>query len=276
MSAEGAIRHTERMRLNMNSIPSQPGRNAAPSQPAFGNLDGYPLPAFDLDLNGVIVDVNQAVCQLFQMKRKNLLGRCGWDFTVAEQVKFSREAFFACLQNPGEPEPIRRTLCDEHGAFHTCDMYRCFLRDDAGRRTGVRYAIVDVTQKQADDEDCSRSLSWTKSLLASLSEAVIASDPLGFIVYVNPAAERMIGWTAQELQGKPLEKTLPLLDEVTGDQAMIAIEAALDELASAATLMLDSEGRQIRVEISSAPWVDLETGSIAGVISVLRRLTPGG
>lgn len=238
-------------------------------------FDALPIPAFDLGGSGLFLHANPAALRLFDLQLDVLLQHSVWDFITSDQVKSSREIFFISLHHAGVLEPISSTLCDINGRFHTCVLHLSPLAGAGGERLGLRCFAMDATEALSAKEKSLHPHALAESLLASLPEAIIASDPLGFIVYVNQAAERLIGWTAKELQGKPLEKTLPLLDQVTGDQAIIAIETALEERASAATLMFDSEGRQIHVEISSAPWVDQETGSIAGVISILRLLEPG-
>src|SRR5688500_19341427 len=46
-------------------------------------------------------------------------------------------------------------------------------------------------------------------LLGALTDAVIIADTAGRILYVNPAADRMLGAAAGELIGRPLVEIIP-------------------------------------------------------------------
>jgi PAS domain S-box-containing protein len=239
-------------------------------------IEDFPLPIVDLDMQGNIVRVNRAACILYQEEAAGLLGNPLWEFMASSDVQISKKAFRELIKSGEEPPTLRRTFRSKNGVFRTCDVYRCFLHGEDGQRVGLRAAYVDVTETAEAFEASLQGGRWIKSLLASIAEAVVAVDVLGFITYVNPAAEEMIGWTAKELQGKSIEDALPVLDQHSGDQAILALESALDRRAKAETLLLDSCGRQQRIEIHCAPIIDQESGSITGVISVLKRLNEDG
>src|SRR5437879_10015480 len=46
-------------------------------------------------------------------------------------------------------------------------------------------------------------------ILDALGDAVVAADGANRIVYVNPAAERLLGWPAAELLGRPITTIQP-------------------------------------------------------------------
>jgi two-component system sensor histidine kinase VicK len=46
-------------------------------------------------------------------------------------------------------------------------------------------------------------------ILDALGDAVVASDGANRIVYANPAAERLLGWPAGELVGRPITTIQP-------------------------------------------------------------------
>jgi PAS domain S-box-containing protein len=47
------------------------------------------------------------------------------------------------------------------------------------------------------------------TLLHQLADAVIVANPEGTIVYWNPAAERVFGWTAEQAVGQSLDLIIP-------------------------------------------------------------------
>jgi PAS domain S-box-containing protein len=108
--------------------------------------------------------------------------------------------------------------------------------------------------------------------MASLSAAVIVTDALGFIRTLNPAAEKLLGWKAEELIGKVVERALPVLSYVFDGKKQPEFTMALNEGSRGIATMLDRESRELLVEIGSSPIVNRVSGNTEGVVSVLRRV----
>ena len=51
------------------------------------------------------------------------------------------------------------------------------------------------------------------STLASIGDAVLATDSDGRITFLNPVAETLTGWSGAEARSKPAEDVLQLIDE---------------------------------------------------------------
>ena len=71
---------------------------------------------------------------------------------------------------------------------------------------GGRYSLLIegnamVTDAFADE--------FYSSIIESLPEAVIVSTLEGQIVYVNLSLEKLLGYSAHELKGKPISKLVP-------------------------------------------------------------------
>jgi two-component system, cell cycle sensor histidine kinase and response regulator CckA len=57
------------------------------------------------------------------------------------------------------------------------------------------------------------SESWLSSTLRNIGEGIITADPGGTVVYLNPVAEQLTGWSAAEARGHRLSELLPEPDE---------------------------------------------------------------
>src|SRR5262245_66139055 len=59
------------------------------------------------------------------------------------------------------------------------------------------------------------SQSWWRITLASIGDAVIATDVEGKVVFLNSVAESLTGWTAAEAVGRPLDELFVIVNEFT-------------------------------------------------------------
>lgn len=94
-------------------------------------------------------------------------------------------------------------------------------------------------------------------ILASISEAVIATDQEARINTINNEAERLTGWTRQEALGKPIGEVFRLVDIDKRTPIACPATAAMQEGRSIRieddTLLVSRDGREFIVEVSAAP-----------------------
>ena len=57
---------------------------------------------------------------------------------------------------------------------------------------------------------------WLQAILSSVAEAVLAADDQGRVVFLNPVAERLTGWSDADAQGKPLDQVWRVREADTG------------------------------------------------------------
>lgn len=81
--------------------------------------------------------------------------------------------------------------------------------------TAAFIAFLVIRRTSDIEKDLARAKEYAEVTLHALGEAVLTADARGNVVYLNPAAERLTGWSSTEAQGKPLERIYSLKDEVT-------------------------------------------------------------
>ncbi len=246
-------------------VPAPPG-NAAPDA-----IEELPLAYFEMDAQGVITRANRVACSLFQREREGIVGKSPWEFMAFDEIEMSREDYFSLMQGGKEPPAVRRALYTRNGEFRTYEMYRSLIRDAQGKPTGLRHAAIDVTEAQIAHEQAHQARLWLESVLESVAEAVVVTDSLGFVRYVNPAAEELSGWKSAELFGKVIEKGLPLLSYVSADHSPLSHSMALEKRCKGVGVVLNRMRKEVKVEISTSPILDKENGFTIGVVRVLRH-----
>jgi two-component system, cell cycle sensor histidine kinase and response regulator CckA len=164
------------------------------------------------------------------------------------------------------------------GASTVCIVY-FFLRPDltsqplrnalGGIVAFVLIALL-ITWMTARWRDSRRLLIST---LASIGDAVVVTDRTGRITFLNPVAETLTGWPADEARGKPAGEVLRLVDQKSLDPIESPLARVLRESVNVSVLehqlLVSRSGAQLPIEQSAAP-VREETGRVRGGILVFR------
>lgn len=250
------------------NLPAQPGDSA------LDLIDELPVAYVEIDAQGVITRANRAAVALHPPEHGELVGMVAWETIANDEKQISSDTFFASMECGENPPVVRRSFYTSKGEFRTFELHRNLIRDDNGRPTGIRVVSFDVTEAQNAHEKTRQARQLLESVLASFAEAVIVTDALGFVRYVNPAAEELLGWKARELTGKVIEKVLPQLSYTSADaqQKTLSHRIALERRTKGAATVLDRMRRELRVEISTSPIVDKNNSFTTGVVNILRKV----
>lgn len=90
-------------------------------------------------------------------------------------------------------------------------------------------------------------------ILAALPEAVVVLDPLGLVRAVNPAAERLFGRTAEQLQSTPIDRLVMVPDSHGGLSAMLRVGRPDHSLRWSACRGRTGDGAEFTCDASLAP-----------------------
>ncbi len=114
------------------------------------------------------------------------------------------------------------------------------------------------------------------SILESMSDALVVTDRRGAVVYSNPAAAALSGYTLEEAKGRQFEDIFRLCEEETGEprSGLMAQLVAGDGASKSAihTILTSKDGTDYSVEEDASPMRGRD-GKIAGAIAVLRNTT---
>jgi PAS domain S-box-containing protein len=138
----------------------------------------------------------------------------------------------------------------------------------------VAHTLESAERRRAAAEGrASEQSEWLQVTLAAIGEGVIAADAAGRVRFLNPAAQRLTGWRADEAAGRPAEELLQLFDESSGAQLDSPLHAALRLRVAASgagdPALRARDGSVHAIDINAAPIIDAEDG-VAGAVLVLR------
>ena len=112
--------------------------------------------------------------------------------------------------------------------------------------------------------------------LDSIADAVITTDADARVQHLNPVAEQLTGWKAEEAKGLALTKVLNTINEVTRESVANLASAVIREshpiTVSAHTALLSRDGREYAIDESAAPIHNRE-GQVIGAVLVFRDVS---
>lgn len=112
--------------------------------------------------------------------------------------------------------------------------------------------------------------------LASIGDAVIATDSAGIVTFLNPVAECLCGVSLGDSAGRPLRDIFRIVNEKTRDPVGNPVDQVLATGLTVALanhrVLITPDGRETPIDDSAAPIVS-ENGQISGVVLVFRDVT---
>ena len=133
----------------------------------------------------------------------------------------------------------------------------------------TRGCDVNLRDQQAERE-------WHQISLASIADAVITTDPKGQVIFLNPAACRLTGWSLREAVGCPLKEVFRTVQEASRRTDDLPIAKVVGDgevvLSDDEVLLVSRNGTATSIEHNAAPIKD-STGKVKGVVIIFRDVT---
>ncbi len=145
-----------------------------------------------------------------------------------------------------------------------------------GRNIGRVWSFRDVTAQKRAEAQLREQREWFEVTLASIGDAVIATDVHGAVTYLNPMAEKMTGWKSVEAIGKPVETVFRIINEYTRKKVENPVTRVLREGITVGlanhTALIAKDGTETAIEDSAAP-IRGANSTLSGVVMVFHDVT---
>jgi PAS domain S-box-containing protein len=221
-----------------------------------------------LDLDGMILEVNQAPLVRGGFTREQVLGRYFYDAPWWNYDDDVRNQLIAAIEDAKRGQ-IRRydVYVNMQGQLEPLDFQISPVRNAAGEIIALLPTAVDITERKAM-ELAQRQF---ESIVQSSDDAIISKTLAGIVVSWNPGAERMFGYSASEMIGNSMLRAFPADREEEEKYILEQISRGqkLDHFESVRSC---KDGSMIDVSISVSPIYD-DKGNITGASTIARDIT---
>ena len=141
------------------------------------------------------------------------------------------------------------------------------LRDGAGAPSAVLELGTDITAHRLVAAEFSR----LSAIIEACEDAIVSRDLDGRVISWNRAAERMSGYSAAEMLGRPVDPIVP--QELAADEALLLARVHGGErIERYETTRLRRDGARVPLSVSIAPIHDNE-GQLIGSVSIARDIS---
>lgn len=243
--------------------------------------DASPLGIFVSDAGGSCVYTNAAYQKITGLSFEQALGT-SWSMAI-------------------HPEDRQRALADWRAAaqdnvslrteyrFRRTDGSVVWTRvnsapmRDAMASHGHVLTFEDVTERKstesglrAAEEALFEEKERAQVTLNSIGDAVLATDLLGNVTYLNLVAEAMTGWSREDALGRPLAEVFRIINGTTRQTAANPAQHAIAEDRTvglaANCVLIGRDGFESAIEDSAAP-IHNRSGEVSGAVIVFRDVS---
>lgn len=216
---------------------------------------------FIADAQGKYVEVNRCGCEMLGYTREEILALSMADLIADEDVPLELDT----LRASGTLFKERRLRCKD-GRLLPVEISARVLAD--GRLLGL---VRDISERKQVEQAYQRSNDLLQAIIQAAPVAITGLDLDGNVQLVwNPVAEKMLGWTADEVMGRPLP-SVPVQNQEEFQRFRENIRSG-KTLEGVEVRRQRRDGSPIDYSIYASPLHNAE-GQITGNIAVLVDMT---
>lgn len=141
------------------------------------------------------------------------------------------------------------------------------LHDESGQMVGGINMLVDITERK----EAEQAQAHLAAIVASSSDAILSKTLRGIITTWNASAERIFGYTADEMIGQSILRLIPPDRQYEEDQILARLKAG-ERIEHYETVRQRKDGQHIDVALTISPIADRH-GTIIGASKIVRDIT---
>ena len=222
---------------------------------------------WEVDEHGRYTYVSPQVSDLLGYSPAEVLGKTPFDFMPPEERRRVEREFSAIVRERRPFRLLENVNRRKDGRLVVLETSGVPIFDAEGVLRGYRGIGRDVTERKRVQEERERLLAELDATICSIPDGVVIYGPSAEILRINAAAERMLGFSPEELQ-LPLEERLARRRAETPAGEPVPLEKALHLRALRGETV---QGFIVAIHLSPAKTVWVSAGA-APICTPDRRL----
>ena len=218
------------------------------------------------NLNGIITSWNEAAEKLF-------------GYTEGEMIGHSITKLVPADRNDEEPEILKRLRKGErvehfetkrvtkNGTLLDISATISPIRDSRGNVIGASKIARDITERRKVDE----VNAWLAAIVQSSEDAIIGKTLDGIVTSWNNGAQKLFGYTEEEMIGQSITKLIPT-DRPDEEPQILTRLRKGERVEHFETKRVTKAGGLLDISLTISPVQD-STGKIVGASKIARNIT---
>jgi PAS domain S-box-containing protein len=287
-----AVHHVETVRVRKDGAPVPVSLTLAPIHDEDGMIIGASSVHRDVTAQRQAFEVAQRLASIVESSDDAIISRTlddaitSWNPAAERMYGYSRQEIIGSSIRLLVPEDrydeietvLSRITAGQHEQMETVRLRKngtAFpvsitvspIRDARGEIVGLSAIHRDVTE-QRRAFDLARRM---EAIVENSGDAIVAGAFDGTIISWNPAAERMYGYSSEEIVGKPISILVPegRRDEMVGVQERIRAGEGVQHIE---TVRVRKDGTTFLAAITASVLRDAD-GKIIGTSAIVRDVT---
>jgi PAS domain S-box-containing protein len=243
-----------------------------------------PVGIYRCDATGQCIYVNERCCELAGLTAEEAKGS-GWERAIHPLDRGRILEQWVRLVQAGELFRAEYRYLRPDGSSVWIFGESAEERDANGVLTGFIGTATDITElrntrealeaAQAELEvrvrERTEKLRETTMVVDQIEDAVIQSDYDGLVVSWNRAAERLFGYTAEQMMGQTTLALTPVAERLAATKVRRRVRAG-ESIHGYETVRVRKDGRHLDVELTVFPLRD-ENGNVFATTAIIRDIT---
>ena len=229
--------------------------------------DYAPCGYHSLDSNGMFIRINETELHWLGYAREEIIGKKRFsDLVTGKYIQTFGENFPRFLEQ-GWVRDLEFEIVRKDGSILPVLLTATALYDDDGNFVMSRSTIYDVTERRKAEE----KEHLLSAIVQSSDDAIFAKEMNGVILSWNKGAERIYGYSAEEIVGKSVSVLVPpdYPDELAEIMAHLRQGERIEHYT---TERIRKDGQRISISLAVSPILNRE-GNILGASSIGRDIT---
>jgi PAS domain S-box-containing protein len=218
------------------------------------------------DLNGIVTSWNKAAERIFGYTAEEMTGR-SITTLIPPELQSDELLILSKIRAGEKVDHFQTVRLHKSGKRLQISLTVSPIRDQLGNVVGAAKIARDVS-RQRETEEMARRLA---AIVESSEDAIYSKDLNGTITSWNRGAERIFGYTPEEIIGRPITLIVPP-ELHANESALLRKIRAGERIDHFQTVRLNKRGDRIHVSLTVSPVKD-EHGQIVGAAKIARDIT---
>ena len=247
-------------------FPAPAAGTPDPHQHLAALVDCSDEPIISKRLDGTIIGWNAAATRVFGYQPNEIIGKSILTL-IPPELQHEEAEILRKLRAGERIEHYETTRMRKNGERFPISVTISPIRDASGKVVAASKVAHDISERRRDAE----SLSRLAAIVDSADDAIISKTLNGIVTSWNKAADRIFGYTAEEMIGQSILRLIPEELQCEEDEILRKLRAG-ERIDHYETTRKKKNGEVFQVSVTISPIID-PSGKVIGASKIARDIS---